>query len=515
MKEILTCSQMKATDAYTIQEMGIPSCVLMERAALAVAEEIKKRLGEKERILVVCGSGNNGGDGIAVARLLYLSGVRAEFFLAGSEEKMTQETARQLQIARNYQVPQVHTPLFSEYTTIVDAIFGVGLSRNIEGRYAELIHELNAADAFRVAVDIPSGVDGDTGRELGAVFHADLTVTFAYKKRGLCFYPGRMHAGEIVTADIGIYTRGEESLPRHMEKGDLALLPVPDPGGNKGTFGRVLAVAGSPGMCGAAFLCAAAALKCGAGMVKIQTTEENRIPLQTLLPEAMVTSVFCEEENEKMMDWCDVLIIGPGLGVSGISRKRAQWFLKAASARGKKVILDADGLNLLSMHPQWRSYLGDHVILTPHPGEMSRLCGSSIREIRDRLVDTAAEYAGKTGAACVLKDACTVTAFGEEVFLNLSGNAGMAAAGSGDVLSGVEAGILCAFLRKENPPSMGTIAALGAYIHGLAGDAAAAECGIRGMTAGDILQHLPGVLKEAEDIKELKKETGKRTKKEG
>ena len=202
MKKIVTCEEMKKLDNATIHKIGVASEVLMERAALKVVEETEKYLGKNEKILVVCGSGNNGGDGIAIARLFHLKGVRAEFYMAGNKEKMTRETLLQYKIATGYQVPEVNNPAWDEYTTIVDAIFGVGLARPVEGSYARLIRELNEADAFKVAVDIPSGVNADTGFEMGTAFRADLTVTFAFRKRGLCFYPGRMLGGEIITADI-------------------------------------------------------------------------------------------------------------------------------------------------------------------------------------------------------------------------------------------------------------------------------------------------------------------------
>ena len=502
MREIVTAQEMKDLDRNTIEKAGVLSLVLMERAALKTVEEIRKRWKQekKEKVLVVCGSGNNGGDGLAIARLLHLQGIPVSFYFPGKEEKMTPETGKQMEIARNYGVVQVHNLKPDEYTTIVDAIFGVGLARPVEGVYAQILRELNQASAFKVAVDLPSGIDADTGQELGTAFRADLTVTFAFRKRGLCFYPGRMYAGETVVADIGIYEDSAHPVSVHsVEQKDLSLLPGRVPYGNKGTFGKVLLVAGSPGMCGAAYLSAAAALKCSAGMVKIQTVEENRIPLQTLLPEAMITCAFDESSNQKMMDWCDVLVIGPGLGVSGQSRERAQWFLVRAAMCGKPVILDADGLNLLSVHEDWRRFLGENVILTPHLGEMSRLCDRKIGEIQNHLIRTAVNYAKETGATCVLKDACTVIADKNgETYLNLSGNAGMATAGSGDVLSGVLAGIVCIFLIAERKPSSALTAALGVYVHGTAGDKAAETVGERGMTARDIIRFLPDVLACAE-----------------
>ena len=360
MKKLVTCAEMKNLDSATIHKIGVASEVLMERAALKVVEETEKYLEKNERILVACGNGNNGGDGIAVARLLYLKGIRAEFYMAGNKEKMTRETTLQYKIATAYHVPEVNNPNWSEYTTIVDAVFGVGLARPIEGHYAKIIHEMNSARAKKIAVDIPSGVNGDTGLEMGIAFSADLTVTFAYVKRGLCFYPGRLYAGKIVIADIGIYEQeAVKASARCLEKEDLKLFPERDPGGNKGTFGKILFVTGSAGMCGAAYLSAGAALRAGAGMVKIQTVEENRIPLQILLPEAMVCTRFDEESNEQLLSWCDVIVIGPGLGTSGASREREQWFLTAAAREKKPLVLDADGLNLLAMHPQWREYIGD------------------------------------------------------------------------------------------------------------------------------------------------------------
>ena len=380
-------------------------------------------------------------------------------------------------------------------------MFGVGLVRPIEGHYAEVIHEMNSARAKKIAVDIPSGVNGDTGLEMGIAFSADLTVTFGYRKRGLCFYPGRLYAGKIVTADIGIYEQeAVKASACCLEQEDLKLFPERDPGGNKGTFGKILFVAGSEGMCGAAYLSASAALHAGAGMVKIQTVEENRIPLQILLPEAMVCTRFDEESNEQLLSWCDILVIGPGLGTSGASREREQWFLTAAAREKKPLILDADGLNLLAMHPQWKEFLGENVILTPHIGEMSRLCVRTISEIQGTIAQTAVDYAKETGTVCVLKDACTVITDGKgDLYLNLSGNSGMATAGSGDVLSGLLAGVLCMYLKTEEHPSMVLKAALGVYLHGLCGDLAAAEKGKRSMLAGDIIEYLPQALAIGEE----------------
>ena len=502
MKEVLTGSQMKAYDSHTIYCMKVPSCVLMEKAALRTADAIKEILDseKKEKILVVCGSGNNGGDGIAIARMLYLQGYDARVLMAGSRDRMTEETKRQWEIAGLYHVPETNIPDWNEYTTIVDAIFGVGLDRKIEGRYRELIQAMNETDAKKVAVDIPSGIHGDTGQVMGIAFKADLTVTFAFIKRGLCLYPGRSFGGRIITAEIGIYApEGINSDAWYLEEKDLQSLPARISSGNKGTFGKVLAVAGSAGMCGAACFSAGAALKTGAGMVKILTEEENRIPLQTLLPEAMVSTGEDQDSFERDFEWCDVLIIGPGLGTSERSIRKVHWFLKKAQLTHKPVVLDADGLNLLSVHPQWNKYLGGHCILTPHIGEMSRLTGKSISEIKENQPETAAGFASETGAVCVLKDACTVTASPVgTLYFNRSGNPGMATAGSGDVLSGILAGILCMHLRK-GACDLAYLAAKGVMLHGICGDRAAEVRGTRGMTASDIICYIPEILKQYEE----------------
>lgn len=502
MRRIVACREMKELDRRTIEEMGIPSCVLMERAALKTVEEMEALFeggNREQRILCVCGSGNNGGDGVAIARILFLHGYRAEIFLAGKQEKFTEETARQFHIAQKYHVPVVMNPDWSEYTTIVDAVFGVGLVRPVEGRYAQLIRQMNECSAWKVAVDIPSGVDGDTGMELGTAFRADLTVTFGYRKAGLCLYPGRMLAGRTVTADIGIY--GDPADPGnlwHMEESDLDTLPERSPDGNKGTFGKVLAVAGSPGMCGAAYLCGASAFAAGAGMVRIFTAEENRIPLQTLLPEAIITCGDTEEAKEKAYQWSDVLILGPGLGTGDKARDKAEWFLRRAWEDRKPVILDADGLNLLSDHPQWRKWLGAHVTLTPHIGEMSRLTGKPADEIIKDRTGSAVSLAGETGTVCVLKDACTVTAGPEgNAWINLSGNAGMGTAGSGDVLAGVLAGMQCMYAGSgDEEADPVRAAAMGAFVHGSAGDRATQKKGIYGMKAGDLIPEISFVLQD-------------------
>lgn len=512
MKRLVTPLMMKAFDTRTIRQMGMPPMVLMERAALAVVERVKAYFEgkscqdpslnrEKPGICVLCGSGNNGGDGLAVARILFLSGYNACFYLAGDLSHASEQFLEQLQIAENYQVPQRKEAVFSYDEILIDAIFGIGLSRPLDLHTLEIIKVVNSCSAFRIAVDVPSGVNCLTGQVWDSAFLADETVTFGYGKAGLLLYPARHYTGKVTVADVGIYEPEEEKKEKSgeepfsdifsLEENDLSWLNERKQDGNKSTFGKVLVVAGQAGMCGAACLCAKAVLRTGAGMVKISTSEDNRIPLQTLLPEAMVS---CSHETKTFSDdlaWCDVLVIGPGLGQGETSRIRAEWFLSHAAEQKKPFVLDADGLNLLSGHKAWRAYLHEKCILTPHMGEMSRLTGIETAVLKKNPVSEAAAFSKELGATIVMKDASTVIASPDgKLFINSSGNAGMATAGSGDVLSGVLGGILAQTRNFKNPISTAYLAACGVFLHGISGDLAAKRLGQPSVMAHDIIDEL-------------------------
>ena len=274
MREFVSGTQMKQLDRYTIQEIGIPSLVLMERAARSVYDTmIKERLPLK-KVLVLCGSGNNGADGVALARMLHLSNISVDVEILGNPSHFTTEMKQQIEIAKKYQVAFVKNKSLSEYTTIVDAIFGVGLDREVGGGYKEKIKEINQADAKVVAVDIPSGIDSATGKVLGCAVCADWTVSFAYEKLGTVFYEGAEYAGNVRVADIGIVKMPEICFPIStytFEEKDLKEKLFRRESGNKGTFGKVLLIAGNEMTSGAALLSASSVLHTGAGMVKVHT----------------------------------------------------------------------------------------------------------------------------------------------------------------------------------------------------------------------------------------------------
>ena len=296
MRRLVTGKQMKEIDGYAIRKVGIPSLVLMERAALAVADEMEKRYGKLsgQRLLVFCGTGNNGADGAALARILFLRGALPTVLTVGDKAHWTGEMTCQVAIDRNLGIP---VEAFENYVPghveiMVDAIFGVGLSREVGGEFAEAIRFMREQEPKAVvAVDIPSGVSSETGAALGEAAEADLTVTFGYEKLGMVFYPGRKLCGEIVIADIGFpaYTKYEGHTYFAYDPEDQNQIPKRRADANKGTYGKILIAAGSEGMCGAAYLSALAAYRMGAGLVKILTVRANVPILQNLLPEAILT----------------------------------------------------------------------------------------------------------------------------------------------------------------------------------------------------------------------------------
>ena len=491
MEEIVTGKQMKELDAYTIETMGVPSLVLMERAGLQVFESMKKEGLPLSKVLVLCGSGNNGADGVVIARLLFLAGYQVHVCILGNPEHFTKEMKTQIEIGRNYGISFVKTFCVHEYTTIVDALLGVGLSREVSGLYRETIEKLQDFSGEIAAVDIPSGIDADTGAVWGCAVRADLTVTFAYKKAGLCLYPGAAYAGKLLTADVGIYRKDKRS-PELFACTDRELKKLTrKPDGNKGSFGKVFLAAGSREIFGAAYLSGQAALRSGAGMLKLCTPKENR-GLFTCFPEAMLALYEDAADMENLVRenlcWADVAGIGPGLGTSPQAERLLETLLKYAD---KPLVIDADGLNLLKGKEKLLKSCKAPVILTPHLGEFARMTGISVKEWKKNPLTITKETAKKLGVLLVCKDARKIISRGtEETCINLCGNDGMATAGSGDVLTGLILGLLAQGLSPWEA------ACTGVYLHGKAGDLAAEKKGRAAMLAGDILEAAGEILKE-------------------
>lgn len=502
MRYLLSAQEMKEWDKNTSQKFHMAPMVLMERAAWQVVEAMKQEGLDMSSVLVFCGTGNNGGDGIAIARLLFLAGSEVNVFIPGDRAKMTEETKQQLAIAESYGMKTDTTLQKKPYTVIVDALFGIGLTREVTGSLKEAllaVDELATGTGKTgipiVAVDMPSGIHSDTGQVMGAALKAVLTVTFAERKLGQLLYPGAEYCGKCVMAEIGITPESLPEIPKGFtyEKGDGRQFMRRKPDGNKGTFGKLLIIAGSRDMCGAAYLSAMAAFRMGVGMVRIYTDAANRNALAALLPEAIVTG-YQENFNElsACMDWADGVVFGPGIGTNKCSEELFGAVMERLSEKKLPCVLDADGLNLYS---RLGSNLDFPAVLTPHLGEMARLTGKEIGEIKADLIGTAVSFAKERHTVLVLKDARTVVSWGEDRFyLNSSGNSGMATAGSGDVLTG------CIGALAVQGLELAEAARLGVYLHGLGGDAAAEELGEGPMIAGDIIRGIASVRKTYEKI---------------
>ncbi len=485
MKYIYTGKEAQKIDAHAIKTVGIPSLVLMENAATAVAKLIMEREDKTTRILAVCGTGNNGGDGIAVCRILHEKGYDTSITVVGEPDHMTGDTRKQLEIASACYVPVI--PLtkveYDDFDIVLDAIFGVGLSRNVEGIYKDTILDINHSDVYVYAIDIPSGVHAGTGDIMNVAVHADVTVTFGVDKIGLVMYPGCEYAGEVYVADIGFPTVSVSNVsptayvyePSDCER----YLPMRPARSHKGTFGKVLVVAGSETMSGACYLAAKAAYTAGAGLVKVVSYEGNRDILLSSLPEILFST---REEISEGVEWADAIVIGPGLGLTHESLCLVQYVLDNSPV---PTVIDGDGIRLCS---QITHVLTDNFILTPHVREMSYLTGKSVTCLKDNMIDSTMDTARALGCILAHKDARTIVSDGNECYINVSGNNGMATGGSGDVLSGLIGGLLA---QGMDPfPA----AKLGVYLHGLAGDQAVPHKGYYSLMASDLIDGLSEVL---------------------
>lgn len=498
MKYIVTGKQMQKADQYTINTIGIPSIVLMERAALKCVEILEQEVSDLSKVLVVCGVGNNGGDGYAIARLLYLKGYQVSVVSVGNMEKQSPENKKQKEILDYYRIPVKQEIENKEYSIIIDAVFGTGLSRDVSGAFYNIIEQMNQMQSFKVAVDTPSGLHDETGEAIGIAFKADLTIALAYAKRGQVAYSGNPYVGKLCVADIGIYSDAigaEETVTYCYDYGDFQKeFPKRNPNSHKGTYGKVLLIVGSTGMSGAAYLCAKASYTVGAGLVQIYTHEDNRIILQRLLPEAIVTTYeeYDEGQLQSLLDWADVIGIGCGLGTSEMSERIVKYVITQSTS---PCVVDADALNIIAQDIDILKQAKQSIVMTPHMKEMSRLLSCSVMELKQQKFEKLQTFANRYNVTCVLKDSRTlIYTMQKNIFLNLTGNSAMAKGGSGDVLTGIIVGIMAQ--KKDAHES----ACLGVYLHGLSGESASKEKGNYSVLAEDIVEHISEVLKEIPEV---------------
>ena len=495
MIKLATAQNMQHIDNRTINEKGVPGLLLMERAAIAVAEEIMKECPVTDHGLVVAEGGNNGGDALAAARMLINAGYDIEVRQIGAISHETESFRQNKHILNQMGVKLIisDVPDFDgqEYDFVIEGIFGLGLKRDIAAPHDAYVRALNEMRARRYSIDVPAGINADTGKVMGAAYKADKTITFGFNKPGLLLYPGASYAGETVVRDIGFDRQVvcEEQMKYYAcEMSDLKCLPVRRPDAHKGSCGRLAVIAGSEQMAGAAILSARAAYVMGTGMVKVYTHEKNRNVICSGLPESLIMIYATKEEAamcaKDAVSFADTILVGPGLSMDDMARAIIDTLLRLKPGR---VVADADALNIMADAGIAPRDIGESVIITPHLKEMSRLCGRSVAEISDDMPGTALDYAEGNDIICVLKSARTCIAAGD-LYINTSGNDGMAVAGSGDVLAGIIAGLLATGAAASDA------AVLGAYIHGLAGDMAAKALGKRSMLSGDIIAHIPDIL---------------------
>ena len=510
---VLNSAQMREADRRTIDDIGIPSLVLMENAGrqtVVAMEAVHSDLAERQ-VAVLCGRGNNGGDGFVVARTLAQRGVDVSVFLLGRVADVRGDARTNLEIlgrlgitvveVADSQAWELHFSEVSDCTLIVDAIFGTGLNAPLSGLIESVVADVNASGIPIVAIDLPSGLSADSPEPIGPSIEAGLTVTLAAPKLPLVLPPAEMRAGDIVIADIGIPGEVLDSVegPRVdlLTRGSMRELITPRTAdSHKGDYGRVLIVAGSLGKTGAAHLSAIGALRSGAGLVTIATPASCQQVIAAMAPEYMTEALsetadgLDAEGVDRVLEWArDVVAIGPGLGAAASTREFVRQLVDRATM---PMVIDADGLNAFAGDPdRLAGREGRDIIITPHPGEMGRLVGMSTDEVQSSRLEVARNFAVSHHVYVVLKGHRTLIATPDEkVFINPTGNPGMATGGTGDVLTGMIAAWLAQLLDAE------AACKLAVYLHGMAGDLAEADEGEVSMTASDVAGHLGDAMLE-------------------
>ncbi|MBE7022389.1 MAG: NAD(P)H-hydrate dehydratase [Ruminococcaceae bacterium] len=502
--KLVTATQMQALEQLAIEQFGISGTLLMENAARSFIEVLQGETGPVagKEIAVFCGKGNNGGDGFAIARHLHNRGAQVTVIAGFSPEQLKQDAALNFEIITRMGLEVL--PLAElggrRFSLVIDALFGTGFHGEPKEGDADMIRAMNQSGATVVAVDMPSGTSAEDGGAAEVCVRADLTITFAAAKLGQFLYPAKAFVGKIIVADISIPREVLLTFPtpyRTLDEGLAEKLPPRPENSHKGSFGKVLLFAGSPGMSGACMMAGGAALKTGAGMVTAAVPRQLADGLSARVPEMMTLALPCEGESlsktagavlKERLQVQDVLLAGCGLG-SGENTKKA--LLSVISECDKPMVIDADGINLLKGNIHVIKDKPAPVIMTPHPLEFSRISGHSMEKILQNRIGTAAAFAKEFKLTLVLKGADTVVAHPDgRCYICPVSNSGLATAGSGDVLSGIIASLLAQGAEAREAAN------LGVYIHSLAGLRARDRLGSHGMTATDIIAELPAVMKK-------------------
>ncbi len=504
--KIVNSDEMRRIDKLTIEGYGVPSLVLMERAGLAVASRVKE-LSPTKKILVIAGRGNNGGDGLVAARILQNWGYRVKALILAEKDALSNDSALQYEITKHFGVEMDFTKTISNKdlhsSLIIDAVFGTGINKPINEKLINIFNQINSAGLPILSVDIPSGISSDTGEVLGGAIKADYTVTFGLPKKGHFLYPGAGYTGRLFIEDIGFDSRilrSKDLKVNLIEKGDISQIITPRQRySHKGDYGHVLIIAGSKGKTGAALLSAKSCIKSGSGLVTLAVPNSLMDIIQCRITEEMTMSLEDTAEgslSSKAVDQIlslksvkfDTIAVGPGIGVTKETEKLIAELIKNSTV---PIVIDADGINSLCANPDVLLKARAPITITPHPGEMARFCSSAFRQTyktpdieRNRL-DIATKLSTEFNLYVVLKGVPSVISSPSgDIFINPTGNPGMATAGAGDVLTGIIASLSGQGLSPLNA------AVVGVYLHGIAGDFAAAQKGQHCLLASDIIDFL-------------------------
>lgn len=512
--ELCSAAEMRALDRAAIDDVGIPGVVLMENAGRLCAERIRETVPAAEAVWIFCGAGNNGGDGFVIARHLAERGVSPTIVLLADPGKLGGDTLVNFRICEALAIPIMRCAdaastdqlAIPETAPIVDAIFGTGLSKPLQGHYAAAVSRINRHKGPIFAVDIPSGINADTGAVMGVAVSATHTVSFALPKWGLLLEPGASHVGQLTVAEIGIprqVVRQASLKGRIVDEADARDLVRPRVlESHKGTYGYVLIAAGTPGYSGAALLASEGALRVGAGIVTLATEASLRPQVEPLVRELLYRTLFDAADAppdparmDALLDGKHSALIGPGLGQSRAAATVTEQIIARAEV---PLVVDADALNLLARHLPWLRTRRAATVLTPHPGEMARLLGSSNDEVQRDRRGAAAQFAKTQGVITVLKGHRTLIAAPDGRIAVLTvGNPGMASGGMGDVLAGMIAGMLGQY-RDRDPFETTAVAC---YLHGRAADTARERVGEAALTASDVINTIGPVLAQWEQTR--------------
>jgi hydroxyethylthiazole kinase-like uncharacterized protein yjeF len=515
--KVVTPQQMQEIDRTAMEQYGIPGMVLMENAGRSVADQVLRLSGRQTPVVVLfAGKGNNGGDAMVAARHLFNGGASVKVFLVGSAEDVKGDSLANMDILARMGIPVVQIKGEDQVTSaaealeraqvVVDGIFGTGLRGEVGGIAADVIEMINKSGLPVVAIDIPSGIDGCTGQVLGKCIRADVTVTFGYAKVGLFQYPGAGYTGKVVVSDISIPRQIADQMDIRavLLTGGLVrdMLPALKPDAHKGSRGRALLIGGSQGMTGAISLACTGCLRSGAGLIKAAVPAGLNSIMEVKLTEVMTvpvgdeSSMWFDRGSVKylagLLDKADAVAIGPGIGVDDQRTEMVDYVVTNSPVA---LVIDADALNCIAANPGMLRKASAPVIVTPHPGEMSRLMGCSVADVQRNRVKAAKDFSKTYRVITVLKGANSVIADPNgNIYINRTGNQGMASGGMGDVLTGVITSLLCQGMEPVEA------ACSAVYLHGLAGDLAASRHGCWCITASEVADCIPEAIRQTQEI---------------